>query len=106
MTILPYVADFFAGLFLCNCIPHLACGLRGEPFPTPFAKPRGIGHSSSLLNFLWGSLNLLIGGSLLSSFPILPGFHLAFILFATGFLLTGAYAARHFEAGRLKKRNE
>jgi hypothetical protein len=45
-------------------------------------------------------------GSLLSLFPILPGFHLAFMLFATGFLLTGAYAARHFEAVRLKKRNE
>src|SRR5947209_18959266 len=84
MTIFPYVADFFAGVLLCNCIPHLACGLRGEPFPTPFAKPRGIGHSSSLLNFLWGSLNLFVGGSLLSLFPILPGF-----IWPSSFLLQG-----------------
>jgi len=41
-----YVACFFAGRFLCNCIPHLACGLRGEILPTPFAKPRGKGPSS------------------------------------------------------------
>ena len=49
-----YVAAFFAGAFLCNCIPHLDCGLRGAPFPTPFAKPRGIGDSSPLINVLWG----------------------------------------------------
>jgi hypothetical protein len=35
-----YVAPFFLGAFFCNAIPHLANGLRGEPFQTPFAKPR------------------------------------------------------------------
>ncbi len=34
-----YIAVFFAGAFLCNSLPHLACGLSGAPFPTPFAKP-------------------------------------------------------------------
>jgi hypothetical protein len=49
-----YIASFFAGAFLCNCIPHLACGLRGETFPTPFANPRGKGPSAPMVNFLWG----------------------------------------------------
>jgi len=40
-----YAVIFFAGAFLCNCIPHLCAGLQGMPFPTPFAKPRGIGKS-------------------------------------------------------------
>ena len=41
-----YVASFFAGAFLCNCIPHLAYGLCGEIFPTPFANPRVEGSSA------------------------------------------------------------
>jgi hypothetical protein len=56
-----YVLTFFAGAFLCNCIPHLSSGLRGAPFPTPFAKPKGVGNSPPFLNFLWGSFNLFIG---------------------------------------------
>jgi hypothetical protein len=56
-----YIASFFAGAFLCNCIPHLACGLRGETFPTPFANPRGKGPSAPIVNFLWGAFNLLVG---------------------------------------------
>jgi len=55
-----YLASFFAAAFLCNCIPHLACGLRGETFPTPFANPRGKGPSTSIMNFLWGAFNLLV----------------------------------------------
>src|SRR6266496_2966301 len=51
---------------LCNCVPHFISGLRGEPFPTPSAKPRGVGDSSALLNFFWGSLNLFAGIALLS----------------------------------------
>src|SRR5258707_15619629 len=56
-----YVLTLFAGAFLCNCIPHLSSGLRGAPFPTPFARPRGVGDSPPFLNFLWGSFNLFIG---------------------------------------------
>jgi len=54
------VAILFAGAFFCNCIPHLASGLRGEPFPTPFARPRGVGNSSPLANVLWGTANLAV----------------------------------------------
>jgi hypothetical protein len=54
-----YVASFFAGAFLCNSIPHLASGLRGEIVPTPLAKSRGKGPSSPLVNFLWDAFNVL-----------------------------------------------
>ena len=68
-----YAATFLAGAFLCNCIPHLGAGLQGIPFPTPFAKPRGIGNSSPLVNFLWGVFNLCVGLYLLSRQRYLRG---------------------------------
>jgi hypothetical protein len=68
-----YVLTFFAGAFLCNCIPQLSSGLRGAPFPTPFAKPRGVGNSPPFLNFLWGSFNLFIGIYVLSIYPVVIG---------------------------------
>ncbi len=64
-----YVALFFAGAFLCNCIPHLAAGLMGMPFPSPFAKPSGKGDSLPLVNFLWGAFNLIAGLVLLVRNP-------------------------------------
>lgn len=51
---------FAAGALLCNSIPHLASGLKGETFYTPWARPRGVGQSSPLQNFLWGAGNLLL----------------------------------------------
>jgi hypothetical protein len=50
-----------AGSFFTNSVPHLASGLMGRPFQTPWARPRGPGQSSSIQNVLWGSLNLAIG---------------------------------------------
>ena len=47
-----YLWMFLAGALLCNSIPHLAAGLRGEPFPTPFGRPPGEGKSPPLVNFL------------------------------------------------------
>jgi len=54
-----YPLLFLAGMLLCNAIPHLASGMRGERFFTPWARPRGSGRSSAVENFLWGSANLL-----------------------------------------------
>ncbi|WP_338524806.1 hypothetical protein NUH87_03880 [Pseudomonas batumici] len=96
-----YITAFFAGVFLCNAIPHLASGLRGEAFPTPFAKPRGKGPSSPLVNFLWGTFNLLVGLVLLSSQPIIAGFNPAFILLIAGALTIGTYLCVHF--GKLRQ---
>ena len=90
------IALFFAGAFLCNCIPHLSAGLQGVPFPTPFAKPRGVGNSSPLLNFLWGAGNLVAGLALLASHPIVVGANQDCLAIAAGALVIGTYMSRHF----------
>ncbi|PRC94703.1 hypothetical protein [Solimicrobium silvestre] len=60
-----YIAYFFGGAFLANSIPHITNGMSGRPFPTPFATPPGQGESSSMLNVIWGALNIIIGYCLL-----------------------------------------
>lgn len=91
-----FVLLIFAGALLCNCIPHLVAGLQGTPFPTPFAKPRGIGHSPPLVNFAWGSGNLLLGLFLaLRHLP--PATPITgFLTLALGFLVVGTYLSMHF----------
>ncbi len=87
---------FAAGLLLCNSIPHLCSGLQGHPFPSPFAKPRGVGDSGPLVNFLWGAANLTLGLLLLIPRADLIGLNLdgAFIL--GGVLVAGVYLSNHF----------
>lgn len=99
------IAAFFAGAFLCNGIPHLVCGLQGSPFPTPFARPRGIGDSPPLVNFLWGLFNLLLGLALLAAFPLSIGLNLPFVACLLGALALGTYLSRHFGAVRAGKRD-
>ena len=95
-----YALLILAGALLCNSLPHLAAGLRGEPFPTPFARPRGIGHSSPLTNFLWGTANLAAGIALMHwQQPLVP-VATGFALLAAGWLALGAYCSRHFGAVR------
>ena len=55
------VSYFFGGALLTNVVPHFVSGVMGRPFQSPFATPRGEGHSSSTVNVLWGFLNLVIG---------------------------------------------
>ena len=61
MPWIDYIAYFFGGAVLTNAVPHFVSGVMGRPFQSPFAKPRGQGHSSSTVNVLWGFLNLAIG---------------------------------------------
>jgi len=101
-----YLTALFAGLFLCNCIPHLVCGLKGEPFPTPFSKPPGVGDSSPLTNFLWGAANLILGAGLINWHPIEIGFTPQCLVLVIAFVLCGAWTACHFgnvRAGKMKK---
>ena len=56
-----YALIVFAGALICNSIPHLVSGLRGERFQTPFARFRGKLDSAPLTNFVWGAVNLLTG---------------------------------------------
>ena len=55
------LAYFFGGAFLANAVPHLASGMMGRPFQSPFARPRGQGLSSSTVNVLWGFFNIVAG---------------------------------------------
>lgn len=66
MTLLPFVAWFFAGVFLTNAIPHGVAGLQGRAFQSPFAKPPGVGFSQPRTNVLWGFINLTLGWALLA----------------------------------------
>jgi hypothetical protein len=91
------IAWFFGGAFLANTIPHLVNGVSGRPFQSPFAKPPGVGLSSSLVNVVWALVNLVIAWLLLAkvgSFDIrdlvsiLPagiGFGLMSVALAYGF---------------------
>lgn len=56
-----YAAYFFGGAFVANAIPHLVSGMMGRAFQSPFAKPPGVGLSSSTVNVLWGACNLTVG---------------------------------------------
>ncbi len=94
LTIL--IANFFAGLFLCNGVPHTVAGLSGRSFPTPFAKPPGKGLSSPLVNFLWGNANLMAGLLLLHWRPVGWQFGLSFLCFALGALVMGVILSQHF----------
>jgi hypothetical protein len=91
-----YVAQFLAGAFLCNCVPHMICGLQGSSFPTPFAKPRGVGMSSPVVNFAWGLLNLIVGLVLLSNRPVRVGLNASFLIFMLGVGVLGVYLSIHF----------
>ncbi len=91
------VSYFFGGLFLANAVPHFVSGVMGRPFQSPFAKPPGKGLSSSTVNVLWGSLNLLVAYLLLLQ---VGNFDLrsvaCFAPFAVGALLISLFSARHF----------
>lgn len=95
-----YLLAFLAGALICNAIPHLASGLQGEPFPSPFAKPLGRGVSRPAVNVAWGSANLAAG--LLLGDRAGPALHspLGFGLAAAGFLILGLILSRHFGAPR------
>ncbi len=56
---------FWGGAFLANAVPHFVMGVTGHPFQSPFASPPGEGLSSSTINVLWGSFNLVIAYLLL-----------------------------------------
>lgn len=92
-----YVAYFFGGAFLTNAVPHLVSGLMGRPFQSPFATPPGQGNSSSTVNVLWGTFNLVVAYLLIcrvGNFDLRAADDFA----AAGFggLLIGLFLARNF----------
>jgi len=78
-----------SGALLCNALPHLITGLRGERFFTPWAKPRGMGTSSAFQNFLWGAANLLVAVGIITRTATQEVPH-GLMAICAGFLVTGA----------------
>jgi len=95
------IANFTAGGLLINTIPHLTAGLRGERFPSPFARPPGVGNSHPMINVGWGMSNLIAGLLLLNFAPVTIGFHPSFLLSVTGATVCGLFLAYYF--GRLRR---
>ncbi|WP_349956153.1 hypothetical protein [Rhizobium sp. ZPR3] len=97
MNLLHYLLLFGGGGFLMNAVPHLVSGVLGRPFQSPFAKPRGVGLSSSTVNVLWGFANLVVAYLLL----VRPGSlnwnnGLDALAIGLGALALALFAARHF----------
>lgn len=103
-TTLEYIMQFCVGMFLLNSLPHLAAGLQGRTFPSPFANPPTIGHSSALVNVFWGLFNVVVGLVLLEKAPITIGYNGGFIAAIAGALGTGVFLALHF--GKFAWRNQ
>jgi hypothetical protein len=97
MTWLTYVSYFFGGIFLCNAIPHFVSGVTGRAFQTPFAHPPGKGLSSSLVNAVWGSFNIMVAYVLVlrvGSFDLHDVWDA--LAFGAGFILFGMVSAGLF----------
>lgn len=97
MTWSHLLSYFFGGACLANTVPHLVAGMMGRPFQSPFAKPPGQGLSSSTVNVLWGSCNLLAGYLLVcrvGDFDLRVTPDVA--AFGLGALVVGLFSARHF----------
>jgi hypothetical protein len=90
-----YIGLFFAGMFLCNALPHLLKGLQGEAFYTPWATPRGVGKSSALENVLWGCANLLVAAFLIDRIFLKNVPH-GMVALAAGFVLIAVVCSRIF----------
>lgn len=93
----PLIACFFGGVFLANALPHLASGVMGRPFQTPFAKPPGEGLSSATVNVVWGVFNLAVSYLLtlrVAAFD--PGAMSEAGAMLLGVLAMGLFCARHF----------
>jgi hypothetical protein len=87
---------FFAGAILCNAIPHLASGLQGQPFPSPFARPPGRGDSSPVVNVVWGFVNLVLALVLATRHLDQPVAAQNVLAALAGGLVMGLFLAVHF----------
>ena len=97
MNWLSDISYVFGGAFLTNAIPHFVSGMMGRLFQTPFAKPHGVGLSSSTVNVLWGFSNLVIAYLLITR---VGGFDLRAsdnaVAMGVGVLIMGVMSARLF----------
>ncbi len=92
-----YIACFFAGAFLANFVPHFVNGVSGDPFPSPFASPPGIGLSSPVVNVLWALFNLVIGVLLFRVSKISWANRWSLLVFLLGVAAMSLQLADHFQ---------
>ena len=92
-----YLADFFAGAFLANFVPHFVHGVSGNKFPSPFSKPPGKGLSSATTNVLWGLFNLVIGFLLFVKGNISTEQPLTWVLFFAGVAAMSIMLGKNFQ---------
>lgn len=91
------VSYFFGGAFAANAVPHYVSGAMGRPFQSPFAKPSGIGLSSSTVNVVWGFFNAVAAYLLVEHVGAFDPRSTTHILaFGLGTLLITLFSARHF----------
>lgn len=91
------LAHFFGGAFLANAVPHFVSGIMGRPFQTPFARPRGVGLSSSTVNIAWSFANLAAAYALIlhvGRFDVRDVPSMATL--GLGMLVISLFLARHF----------
>ncbi|QES87701.1 hypothetical protein [Rhizosphaericola mali] len=97
-----YLLSFLAGIFLTNAIPHFVHGISGNKFPTPFAKPHGIGLSSSTTNVIWALVNLIVGFLLLKLSHFSSNNYLQDFTLFLGISFISLFSSKHF----MKKHKE
>jgi hypothetical protein len=92
-----YLAHFAGGLLMINAVPHFIEGTCGRTFPTPFAKPPGKGHSSPMVNVLWGLGNFLVAFILLHGVGQFdPGLNIGTLTVFAGNVVMAVLLAKHF----------
>ena len=97
MPWIDHLSYLAGGAFLANGVPHFVSGLTGRAFQSPFAKPPGVGLSSSIVNAVWGWANLAVGYVLIGRVGTFdPRSTPDAAAVAAGALLMGVLAARHF----------
>jgi len=91
-----YLADFFAGVFLTNAVPHFTHGISGDRFPSPFANPPGKGLSSPTVNVLWALFNMAVGYILFSAGNVSSGNNLSLLVFFAGIAAISTFMSIQF----------
>ncbi|WP_394550619.1 hypothetical protein ACDF64_09175 [Agromyces sp. MMS24-JH15] len=87
------------GALLVNAIPQGTAGVRGEPFPTPFASPPGVGLSAPVVNVAWSAVNAVVAAVLLGRGIRTPGERVAVALGAVAMAFVVAFHFGSVRAG-------
>lgn len=91
-----YLLAFCAAIFLTNFLPHFINGISGNPFPSPFTEPPGVGLSSPVENITWATINFLMGAALIYFGKLNQRHQSILIAYFIGALTMAFYLAYYF----------